>query len=267
MKFLKDIWLFTKLDVKRYYSWKERIIFDVLLSLVGFLSFILVWAAVFQGGFEGIGLLNKETFIAFILSGSIVWEFISINLTGDGIWIFIREKYQGTLPYLLVSPASKLAFVYSKVLLNLIRILLNVIVSLTIAYLFFDVNFKGSLWLILFSLLIIFISFTGFGLILASLGAWREGIASISFVLGSVLYLISGVYYPIEIFPLGLQKIFSLLPTTQSLNLIREIVINNAGFFEVLPIIIYLVIFGAVFITIGLFTFKWLQQKISLLGI
>ncbi|MBS3146171.1 ABC transporter permease [Candidatus Woesearchaeota archaeon] len=267
MSFFRDLWILTILDFKRYYTWSERIVFDVLLSIIGFLSFVLVWQAVFKGGFEGIGPLTKDNFIVFILSGSIVWEFISVNLTGDGIWAFIREKYQGTLPYLLVSPANKLAFVYSKVMINLFKILINVILSLFVAFVFFDINFNGSILLAIFSLLLIFVTFSGIGIVIASLGAWREGIANVSFVLGSILYLVSGVYYPIEIFPETMQKIFFVLPTTQSINLLREIVINNASFLNVFPILSYLLIWGIALIILGLIIFKKLEKKISLLGI
>ncbi len=267
MNFFRDLWIFTKLDFKRYYAWKERLLFDVLLSIIGFLSFALVWSAVFNRGFQGIGLLRPDNFVAFILSGSIVWEFISVNLTGDGIWAFVNEKYSGTLPYLLVSPASRLAFVYSKVILNLFKILIDIIITLLLAYIFFEVELKGSIILVLLSLLIIFISFSGLGLIISILGAWREGVGSISFVIGSILYLISGVYYPIDIFPQSLQNIFSLLPTTQSLNLIREIVINNANFLNIIPILLYLIVFGFIFIILSLIVFRWFQQKISLIGI
>lgn len=267
MRFFRDLSLCFVLELKRFYRWKERIVWDIAGAVVMFFAFILVWRAVLMGGFEGIGNLTRETYITFLLSGSIFWEIIMVNIGGNMGNAFVKDKYQKTLSYILISPLNKISYLYGKLGTALIRSLINTGAVLLIAVLFFDFTFEGSILLALGMAGLTFMAFSGFGLVIASLGAWREGFADFSIILTDILYLFSGVHYPIQVFPEGLRNAVSLLPTTQAIESIRAIGLHGAGFMDLLPQITYIGSLAILTPVFGYLIFRWVKNKAMLIGV
>lgn len=254
-------------EVRMYYRWKERIIWDILGALIMFVGFILVWRAIIAGGFQGIGDLTAENYITFILCGSLLWDIIYQAAGWQMALAIIRDKDMRTLPYVLLSPMNKIAYLYAKVGLGIVRFVINNTILILLASIFFDFSFKGSLMLTLFLFFLTFLAFSGIGLIISSLGAWREGIAQFAMVLTDILYLFSGVHYPIEVFPESMRSFVSALPTTQAINAVRAIGLHGAGIFEIMPQIIYLGIMALITPLLGYLAFRWVRNRAMLIGI
>src|SRR3970282_648974 len=79
--------------------------------------------------------------------------------------------------------------------------------------------------------------------------------AQMTFVLQSVLLLISGVYYSVEIRPEWMQFLRQFSPATYVLDAVRVGPINGMPLTELLHAAWPLVLMGAVFIPLGLWTF------------
>jgi len=267
MRFFKDMSIMFVTEIKRYYRWKERIIWDVLFTLIAFFGFILVWRTVIMGGFQGVGDLTSGNYITFLLTGSLIWVVISQGIGWQITFAFKEDKHRRVLPYILISPLNKISYLYGKLGVGLVRVILSNAIIIIIALFAFDFTYKGSLMLTLLFFILTFIAFSGIGLIIASLAAVREGIADFSFVLVQLLYLLSGVYYPIEVFPESMRSIVFLLPTTQAINAARAIGLHGAGLFDIMPQIIYLGVLAIVTPILGYLTFRWVKNRAMLIGI
>ncbi|MCD6477036.1 MAG: ABC transporter permease [Candidatus Aenigmarchaeota archaeon] len=266
IRFFRDLKTFFIAEIKRYYLFKERILWDSLFPIIGLFSFILIWRAVINTGFQGLGDLRPDNYVMFILMGNLLWQIISSSLGGLA-HVMVDERYSRTLTYVFLSPANKISYLYAKSARSLMRFIITNLIMLFFASLFFDISIKGNIISIILIFALSYISFSAFGLIFSALGGWRDGFADLAWVISSVLYLLSGVQYPIEVFPESIRRIVLLLPTTQALNAVRAVSLHAADIYEILPQIVYLIILGIVSFILLHVTFKWLEKKISLVGV
>ncbi len=267
MRFFKDLRIMFVAETKRYYRWKERIVWDVLFTLIGFFGFVLVWRTVFAGGFQGVGDLTSGNYITFLLTGSLFWIVIKQGIGWQISFAFAEDKHRRVLPYIMISPLNKISYLYGKIGVSVIRALISNLIIITIATLMFGFAYKGSILLTFVFLVLTFMAFSGIGIVIASLGAWREGIADFAIVLTELLYLISGVHYPVEVYPEPIRNMLSLLPTTQAINAGRAIGLHGAGLFDIAPQILYIGVLAIIGPLLGYLTFRWVKNRAMLIGI
>jgi ABC-2 type transport system permease protein len=79
--------------------------------------------------------------------------------------------------------------------------------------------------------------------------------AQMTFVIQSVILLVSGVYYSVDILPGWMQVASRLSPATYVLDAVRRGLIDGAGFGELVHDAWPLVVMGIVFIPAGVWLF------------
>jgi ABC-2 type transport system permease protein len=100
------------------------------------------------------------------------------------------------------------------------------------------------------------LSFIGIGMMAAILPLmYVERGAQMTFVFQSVLLLVSGVYYSIEVLPQWMQVLAHLSPATYVLEAMRQGLIYGTPVSGLLHLLWPLVIMAAVFIPLGIWTF------------
>ena len=77
-----------------------------------------------------------------------------------------------------------------------------------------------------------------------------------TFVISSVLLLVSGVYYPVEVLPTWMEWIAKISPATYALRGIRHSILEGAGVSAVWGDIWPLIVIGIVSIPLGLEVFR-----------
>jgi ABC-2 type transport system permease protein len=79
----------------------------------------------------------------------------------------------------------------------------------------------------------------------------------LSIMLGMVMALLGGCWYPLELFPKVVQTVVKVLPTSWAMQGLLDIVLRGRGILAVLPESGVLLGFAAVFFTIGILRFKY----------
>ncbi len=251
--------------LKRFFRWRSRVIWKLLGGIISFLTFLVVWTAIVEGGFQSLGMLTKDNYITFLLTGALLWSVIKICLT-DMSHSFIIEKHRKTLPYVMMSPVNRIAYMYGRMSQPALSIIINNVPVLILGFLV-GFQFHGNMITALLIFLLTFTAFSGIGIILASLASWKEGIQDGSYVLKDALYFISGVHYPLAVFPDTFEKAFRFLPTTRAIDALRAVGIEGATLSQVSGTLIYLAVMSVITITLGVIIFKKIEKKAMLLGI
>jgi len=94
----------------------------------------------------------------------------------------------------------------------------------------------------------------------SAMGAFvkTEGQASgLSMVVGMVMALLGGCWYPLELFPEFVQNGVKVLPTTWAMQGMLDLALRGQGLREILPETGVLLGFAAVFLAIGVMRFKY----------
>lgn len=184
----------------------------------------------------------------------ITWVFIPLmGIAG----MFAYERQTGTLRRLLVSPASRstylLGTIIGQVATALVQMLLLVIFGIVVMRLSWG-HSPGALALILLA------SALAAAALGTMLGAFvkSEGQASgLAWMLGMVMALVGGCWYPAELFPGFVRTAAQVLPTSWAMEGMLNIVLRGQGMAGVLLPAGVLLGMAALFFAVGVWRFRY----------
>jgi ABC-2 type transport system permease protein len=229
---------------RRYWGWELAFL---VYSVAGALSISLIGAD--QG---------SPRLLLTLMVGAIFWNYLSVVFSWIAETISI-ERWEGTLEYTFMAPVRRWAQLLGSVLYAMVYGLIHTTVILVALVLFFpqlELANANPLTALAFVLLGSF-SFVGIGMIAAILPLlYVERGAQMTFVLQSVLLLVSGVYYSIEILPPWMQVLSRLSPATYVLDGVRAGLIDGTPITALLHDVWPLIVMGFLFIPFGLWAFS-----------
>ena len=203
---------------------------------------------------EGI-IPGNPNYFEFVAPGIMAMIVMTAVLTGLAASI-AREKEQGTLDGILISPINRLAIVLGKALSQSIRGLIQGAIVLLLAFLLFGVTVHGNILLVALLLVLGIFSFVGLGILVSAIATEQETATQLLFMFQFPMLFLSGVFFPIALMPNFMQKIAHVIPLTYAINAIRKVMVLGAGFTAVRTEFLILLIFGVVTLAISVPVFK-----------
>ncbi len=159
----------------------------------------------------------------------VVLQTITMLLTSFAI---VREKENGTLEQLMVTPVSRLGLMIGKLVPYCVIGIAEVVFLLTIMRFLFQVPITGSLLLLaVFSMIFIF-TVLGFGLLISTFADNQIQALQYSFVILLPSVLLSGFMFPLENMPYAVYLIGRIVPVTYFIEILRGIILRGAGLSE-----------------------------------
>ncbi len=170
----------------------------------------------------------------FMIPGlvAITMQQVTLMLTALSI---VREKEQGTLEQLMVTPVSRMGLMLGKLIPCAIIGCVETAIVLTIMVVVFQVPIAGSVGLLaLFSLAFLFTSL-GMGLLTSTLASNQIQAVQFAFVFILPAVLLSGFMFPLESMPTPIYWLGQAVPATYFIRILRGIILRGAGFYDLLP--------------------------------
>ena len=155
-----------------------------------------------------------------------------------------REKEQGTMDGLLVSPIPHVSIILGKVMAQTVRGLIQGFLILGLSMLLFGVQIYGSPFIMFVVLLLGTASFVGVGIIMTAIAPDQETAQMMTMILQFPMMFISGIMFPIDQLPGWMQYIGKALPLYYAADALRKVVILNAGLNVILPDIAILALYS-----------------------
>jgi ABC-2 type transport system permease protein len=167
---------------------------------------------------------------------------ITTNLSSMGI---VREKEVGTLEQLNVTPLRTYELIVGKLLPYGLVGLIDVVLVLSVAILWFDVPLRGSLLLLFATTLIYLLTTLGLGLFVSTVSATQQqAMMTTTFFFLMPMVLLSGFVFPVENMPAAIQLVTYLLPLRYFLVILRAIFLKGVGVSVLWPQILALAGWG-----------------------
>ncbi|WP_267078397.1 ABC transporter permease [Limnobaculum xujianqingii] len=141
-----------------------------------------------------------------------------------------REREQGTLEQLLVSPLTTWQIFIGKAVPAMIVAMFQASIVLIIGIFFYQIPFAGSLMLFYSTMLIYTLSLVGFGLLISSLCATQQQAFIGVFVFMMPAILLSGYVSPVENMPVWLQNLTWINPIRHFTDITKQIYLKDADF-------------------------------------
>ena len=176
----------------------------------------------------------------------IITAVISVSLS------IVREKERGTIEQINVSPLSSLELIIGKTAPYIIISLINAAIVLFAGYLLFGIVIKGDIFLLLFSTLIFLFAALGLGIFISSIADSQQvafQAANVTSLLPSLI--LSGFIFPIESMPAVIQWVTNITPAKFYIVSLRAILLRGVGISAFWEQLIYLMIFGVIFISLA----------------
>jgi ABC-2 type transport system permease protein len=141
----------------------------------------------------------------------------------------VREREQGTLERLLVTPVARLEFLIAKMVPVACIGLADVALITAVAVLWFNVPLRGDLLALLFGSMLFLGSSLGLGLLVSSYAGTQQQALLLAFFLVMPTIILSGFAFPIANMPEGVQLLTWLDPLRYFLVIVRDIFLKGAG--------------------------------------
>ena len=150
----------------------------------------------------------------------------TMSLTSQGI---VREKDQGTLEQLIVTPIRRSELILGKILPYAIIGFFQIGLIFLAGIAIFKVPFRGSFALLLISCVIFLFISLGGGLLVSTVSKTRQqAMLTSMFVMLPSMFL-SGFIFPIENMPFSLQQVSKMIPLTYFLVIVRGLFLKGTG--------------------------------------
>jgi len=158
----------------------------------------------------------------------IILMMMSATLTSQTI---VSEKEQGAMEGLVVSPIRKNELMLGKVLPYVMIAFADVLVVTAIGVFWFQVPFKGSLFLLAVNAFIFLIGAMGIGMLISTVAGSSQEAMQIA-LLATMLpgMLLSGFVFPLESMPSFLQGLSYFIPARYFLTILRGLFLKGVGF-------------------------------------
>jgi ABC-2 type transport system permease protein len=196
--------------------------------------------------------------VLYLGIGTVVWAYLRAVFSNVGEMV-AWERWEGTIEYTMMAPISRLAHMLGVSLFSIVYGLVRSALLLGVLALFFSVdlsnaNLAGAAVI----LLVGSVSFLGFGIMAAVLPLlFPERGEEMTFVISSILLLVSGVYYPISVLPDWMEPLATVSPATYVLEGMRAALLEGAPTAALGPWLIPTVILGILTLPIGIAIFGW----------
>ncbi len=143
----------------------------------------------------------------------------------------VREKENGTMEILLVSPMNPFLVIVSKAIPYFILSLVNLTVILLLSIFLLDMPFNGSYFLFYFESSLLIIAALSLGLLISTSTNSQQAAMLIS-LMGMLVptMLLTGFMFPLENMPVPLQLISDIIPSRWYYIIAKSIMIKGLGF-------------------------------------
>jgi ABC-2 type transport system permease protein len=186
----------------------------------------------------------------------IITAVISISLS------IVREKERGTIEQINVSPLSSIEFILGKTIPYIVISLINATIVLLAGYILFGIVIKGNILLLLLGTFAFLFAALSLGVFISTISDSQQvafQAANVTSLLPSLI--LSGFIFPIESMPIAIQVLTNITPAKFYIVILRAILLRGAGISAFWDQLIYLGIFGLVFIVLATLVDKKSKNK------
>ncbi|HIE38019.1 MAG TPA: ABC transporter permease [Anaerolineales bacterium] len=181
--------------------------------------------------------------VNFMIPGLIAMILFTITIMLTSLAI-VREREQGTIEQLMVTPIRPIELVVGKVTPYIAVAFFNVLEVLAIGVYWFGVPIHGSLGLLMALAAVFLMTSLGIGIFISSVtNTQQEAMLTVWMMLLPSIFL-AGFFFPLEAMPKFLQAISYFIPLRYMLVIIRGIILKGVGIGPLADQVVPLLLFG-----------------------
>ena len=162
----------------------------------------------------------------------ITWVFIP--LIGISA-LFAYERENGTLRRLLITPTLKATYLLGTLLAHVLTAMVQMLFLISFGVLVFGLNWGQAPAALAVMMITSALAAASLGTMLGAFVNTSGQANGLSIMLGMLMALLGGCWYPLELFPQFVQTAVKILPTTWAMQGMLNIVLRGQGLVGVFP--------------------------------
>lgn len=169
---------------------------------------------------------------------------------------FLRERSQGTLERILVSPLSRTELTLGYVLGFMLFATLQSLVILGFVIYVLRVHYAGNLWLLFLVTLTLTIGGVNMGIFASAFA--RNELQVIQFIPLLIVpqVLLGGLFFPVSTLPVVLKQLAYIMPLTWANFALKDVMLKGLGFSDIWPDLAFLLGFAILMVVISAFSLR-----------
>jgi ABC-2 type transport system permease protein len=195
-------------------------------------------------------------YIDFVIPG-----LLGMNLMSSAIWglgfAIVEARQKKLLKRLVASPMPRWQYLVSFLLSRLLLLVIEVGVFLAFARLVFGVPFRGPIGQLALLCVLVSLSFSALGLLIASRAKTMEAASGLMNLVMLPMWILSGVFFSASRFPDILQPFIRALPLTAAIDALRGNMLQGYSVEHLFAPVVILLAWLLVSFVIALRVFRW----------
>jgi ABC transporter DrrB family efflux protein len=183
----------------------------------------------------------------------IIMQLVTLFLTSFAI---VREREQGTLEQLFVTPVGRLGLLLGKLVPYSVVGFLEMLIVLSVMVGVFGVPIHGNLVLLLALSTLFLVCALGLGLLVSTLAKTQLQAMQFAFLMMLPSVLLSGFMFPRNEMPGPIYLVSFLVPVTYFIEILRGIVLRDADFLDLVPQVVGLSVCCGVILVLSVRRFR-----------
>ena len=184
----------------------------------------------------------------------ITWVFIPLFGISE---LFAYERATGTLRRLLTTPTRKATYLFGTIFGQVVMAIAQMLLLVGFGTLVMGLNWGRDPLALGIMLVASALAAAAIGTTMGTFVKTGGQANGLSIMVGMVMALMGGCWYPLELFPQSVQTIVKVLPTTWAMQGMLDLVLRGRGVIDILPEAGVLLGFAALFFMIGIWRFKY----------
>lgn len=201
----------------------------------------------------------------FISANYIIPSIIGIVLMMTLIMVasisIVREKEEGTLEQLLISPLKPIELIIGKIVPYICVGYIQMIIAICVGYFGFNIPIKGSLILFILLTTIFMLAILSLGILISTVAQNQMQAMQLSFFVLLPSILLSGFMFPRVAMPDFFYYISMILPMTHYVEISRGIFLKGIGLEYLYRPTLFLIIFTVVILSLSIWRFKKIYSQ------
>jgi ABC-type multidrug transport system permease subunit len=203
--------------------------------------------------------LNHEAgsrYIDFVIPGLLGMNLMSSAIWSLGFWI-VEARQKKLLKRLIASPMPRWEYLASFVFWRLLLLPIEVGVFLGFSRFVFGVPTRGSFWQLALWCVLISLTFSAMGLLIASRAKTMQAASGLMNVTMLPMWILSGVFFSASRFPKVIQPFIHVLPLTAAIDALRANMLQGTPLAFLLFPLSVLLAWLLVTFSLSLWIFRW----------
>jgi ABC-2 type transport system permease protein len=191
----------------------------------------------------------------FFVPGVVVLILLALStiLTSS---VIVREKEIGTIEQLMVTPITRLELILGKTIPCFLIEILTLAVVVPLAFLIYDIPFRGSPLFFIVTALLFLITTSAIGMTISAFCKTQQQAVLSSFMFLQPAVLLSGYAFPIENMPLVIQYVTYLNPLRYFITIVRGVFLKGTGWEILWPQVIPMLLMAIFYLGLASCLFK-----------